>query len=128
MLATTGAGAPLAATAAALVALRSASAGSAPLSPESKMDTGEVDWAVLEESANHVEDVIYRRSRVALYEGAPRSLVEPVAQRMTQLLGWDARTKDAELRTVRNRLAADLAFGAESVYVGATGHTAAVRG
>ncbi len=102
--------------------------GSAPLSTESKMVTGEVDWAVLEESANHVEDVIYRRSRVALYEGASRSLVEPVAQRMTQLLGWDARTKDAELRTVRNRLAADLAFGPEPVYLGATGHTAAVRG
>ena len=92
------------------------------------MVTGEVDWAVRYEGANHVEDVIYRRSRTALYELAPRTLVEPVALRMTTMLGWDARTKDAELRTVRNRLATDLAFGAESVYVGAAGHTAAVRG
>lgn len=102
--------------------------GTTPLAEDGSMLSGEVDWAVLHEAAHHVEDVLYRRARAALYGTRPRALVEPVANRMQALLGWDARTRDSELRGVRNRLASDLAFGADSVYVGAAGQAAAAKG
>ena len=91
------------------------------------MVSGEIDWAVHSEAAHHVEDVVYRRARVALYDVHPRSVVEAVADRMQALLGWDVRRRDEELSVVRNRLASDLAFGADSVYVGAAGQAAPAK-
>ena len=102
--------------------------GTARVSTRSRMLSGEIDWAVHSEAAHRVEDVIYRRARVALYEVDPRSAVEAVADRMQALLGWDARRRDDELSVVRNRLASDLAFGADSVYVGAAGQAAPAKG
>ena len=72
--------------------------------------TGEVDWAVAVEGATSVEDIIYRRTRVALYDLQARTMVEGVAHRMGALLGWDESRVAAELRQVRNRLAEDLHF------------------
>jgi glycerol-3-phosphate dehydrogenase len=90
--------------------------GSAPLCPQDPNPrSGEVDWAVAREGALDLEDLVYRRLRSALYDPAARqALLEPAAQRMATLLGWDAARCDAEVRAVRQRLADDLAFQKET--------------
>jgi glycerol-3-phosphate dehydrogenase len=88
-----------------------AAAGVVPLAPEAPVVEGEIDWAVRNEAAARVEDVVYRRTRAALYEpAAARAIVEPVAARMARLLGWDARRTRDEIEGTRTRLAADLEF------------------
>ena len=76
---------------------------------------GEVDWAIDVEGATDALDVVYRRTRAALYEpDAREALVAPVAVRMAARLGWsDEETRD-QTRAVRDRLAADLAFREET--------------
>ena len=72
---------------------------------------GEVDWAVTREAAASVEDVLYRRTRAALFEPEARNTVaEPIARRMATLLGWSDEKTSAELGNARARLAADLDF------------------
>ena len=78
------------------------------------MLAGEVDWAVAREAAATVEDVLYRRTRAALYEPDARSaIVAPLAARMAGLLGWSAEKSEAEVAHARARLDADLAFAGE---------------
>jgi len=88
--------------------------GAESLSPGAPVIRGEVDWAVTREAAAHVEDVLYRRTRAALFEPEARTAIaEPIAARMRALLGWDAARSASELSEVRARLAADLDFGNE---------------
>jgi glycerol-3-phosphate dehydrogenase len=71
----------------------------------------EVDWAVQAEAAASLEDVIYRRLRVAYYvPDAREAALEPVAERMGRLLGWSDEHKRHEIAHTRARLAADLDF------------------
>jgi glycerol-3-phosphate dehydrogenase len=73
---------------------------------------GEIDWGVLKEGAARVEDVVYRRTRAALYEPEAASrIVEPVAGRMAELLGWNQQHVGEETQQTRKRLASDLSFG-----------------
>jgi glycerol-3-phosphate dehydrogenase len=75
---------------------------------------GEVDWAVECEGAATVEDVLYRRTRAAVWEPQSRELlVEPVARRMRQLLGWTEERAEQECRSTRARFAGELAFQEE---------------
>jgi glycerol-3-phosphate dehydrogenase len=75
---------------------------------------GEVDWAVRNEAAATVEDVVYRRTRVALFEPDARNQVAaPIAERMAALLGWSAEKKAEEIARANARLAADLDFADE---------------
>jgi glycerol-3-phosphate dehydrogenase len=72
---------------------------------------GEVDWAVMHEGAATVEDVLYRRTRAALYEAEAReSIAAPIAARMQALLGWSEGHAAEQLAGARARLAADLDF------------------
>ena len=88
--------------------------GAEPLAPGAPVAAGEVDWAVRHEAAATVEDVLYRRTRVALFEPEARSsIAEPLAQRMAVLCGWSAEKTAAELARARARLAADLDFADE---------------
>jgi glycerol-3-phosphate dehydrogenase len=85
--------------------------GAAPLADESPMLEGEVDWAVQEESAGRLEDVIYRRTRMALYDAdATPPIVEPAAKRMASLLNWDPGRTEDEIARTRARLAEDVQF------------------
>lgn len=85
--------------------------GPEPLAPGAPVLAGEVDWAVSREAAAGVEDVLYRRTRAALYEPEARgAIVAPLAARMARLLGWSAEKTEAEVAHARARLAADLAF------------------
>jgi glycerol-3-phosphate dehydrogenase len=71
----------------------------------------EIDFAVRKEGAATLEDLLYRRLRTSLYAGSGReTAVLPAAERMADLLGWDAARKQAEVRGVRGQLMADLAF------------------
>lgn len=72
---------------------------------------GEIDWAIEREGACRVEDVVYRRTRVPLYDpGAPAALAGPVAERMASRLGWSDERRASELSALRGHLADDLSF------------------
>jgi glycerol-3-phosphate dehydrogenase len=85
--------------------------GAEPLVPGARLLAGEVDWAVCEEGAVTVEDVLYRRNRSAYWAPAvAREAVEPVARRMAGLLGWPDERVREEVSATRARLARDLEF------------------
>src|SRR5690606_35415946 len=72
---------------------------------------GEIEHAIAVEAARTLEDVVYRRTRAALYDpDAREALVAPAATHMAARLGWSTERVAAEQAHVRARLAADLAF------------------
>ena len=84
------------------------------LAPSAPVFEGEVSWAVRSEGAATLEDVLYRRTRVALYEPDCReALVEPIARQMAGLLDWSEPRVEKEIERARARLAADLEFEPE---------------
>ncbi len=86
--------------------------GTTPLAEDAPVLAGEIDWGVQKEGAARVEDVVYRRTRAALYEPeVARRIVQPVAERMGELLGWGQKQVDEEAEETRGRLASDLSFG-----------------
>jgi len=88
--------------------------GSDALVPGGRVRSAEVDWAVREEGALHLDDLISRRLRAPLY--LPREvegLLEPAAARMATLLDWDAARRESEIAHVTSGLARDLAFRKE---------------
>ena len=89
--------------------------GRRPLVAGAAVLEGEVEWAIDVEGALDALDVVYRRTRAALYDPDARAaLAEPVAQRMALRLGWSAEHTTEQTRAVRERLAADLAFREET--------------
>jgi glycerol-3-phosphate dehydrogenase len=85
--------------------------GVTPVAEQAPVLQGEIDWSVMKEGAARLEDVVYRRTRVALYdpEAGPR-IVEPAARRMADLLGWNPQRISDEVERTRGRMAADLSF------------------
>ena len=84
--------------------------GAAPLVGEGPVLAGEVSWSIEVEGAARVEDVLYRRTRSAIYDPDVReALVTPVARRMAEILHWDAGRTEGEMARVHARLTADLA-------------------
>jgi len=89
--------------------------GTEPLLPGAPILASEVDWAVEHEAACSVEDVLYRRMCSVWYvPGAREDTVEPVAERMAALLGWDAVRTRKEVSECKARLAYELSFLARS--------------
>jgi glycerol-3-phosphate dehydrogenase len=87
--------------------------GAEPLVTGGEVLRGEVDWAVTVEAAADLEDVVYRRTRAAWYRPSEReALLAPAAERMGELLGWDAAERDAQIARVRALLEHELAFRA----------------
>jgi glycerol-3-phosphate dehydrogenase len=85
--------------------------GAEPLVAGGDARTGEVEWAVRVDGARGVEDVLYRRTRIALYAAEGRqAAAEAIGARMAALLGWDAARAADEVARARKKLAADLAF------------------
>ncbi|MGK0461382.1 MAG: glycerol-3-phosphate dehydrogenase, partial [Candidatus Azotimanducaceae bacterium] len=81
--------------------------------PEGTVFDGEVTWAIEEEGAQSLEDVLYRRTRAALYSPEESiELVIPVADLMASHLGWSADRRDQEVANMNRLLAADLSFRA----------------
>jgi glycerol-3-phosphate dehydrogenase len=72
---------------------------------------GEVDWAVCVEGAVTLEDVLYRRTRAAWYDPEARQvLVEPIAERMSRLLGWGPSRASEQEGWVRARMESERSF------------------
>lgn len=85
--------------------------GAEPLIDGEPVLAGEVDWAVDVEAATTLEDVVYRRTRLAWYVPARRDeLCTAVAERMAARLGWTAEERAAQEVGVRERFADELAF------------------
>ena len=84
--------------------------GSDALYPDAACVLGEVRWAIEQEGAARLEDMLYRRTRLPLYGLDPQRAVEPLAEQMAQVLGWDASRKAEEIRHTNARLADDLGF------------------
>ena len=72
---------------------------------------GEIAWAVEQEAATGLEDVIYRRTRAALYCGREcDGLLAPTARELQARLGWSDAERQAQIDSVRGQLNGDLAF------------------
>lgn len=85
--------------------------GSEPIVPGTAVVTGEVDHALDVEGAVTLADVVYRRTRAALYDPDARdAMVSPSAARMAARLAWTSERTTREIAAVREQLAADLAF------------------
>ena len=87
------------------------SKGKESLLPNGSVFDGEVAWAIEEEGAQSLEDVLYRRTRAALYSPVESlELVDPIAEIMAVRLGWNPERKEREVAKVNQLLAADLDF------------------
>lgn len=72
---------------------------------------GEVRWAIDTEGARSLEDILYRRMRLASFEP---DLVDAALPSITdyaaELLGWDVDKRRSEEAAIRERLSGDLHF------------------
>ena len=89
--------------------------GSTPVVEGGTVVTGEIRWAVEQEAAATLEDVLYRRTRAALYESREcEALLEPVSRELQTRLGWTDEHRTGQVALVRARLQHDLAFKSEA--------------
>jgi glycerol-3-phosphate dehydrogenase len=89
--------------------------GSTPVVEGGTVVTGEIRWAVEQEAAATLEDVIYRRTRAALYESREcEALLEPVSRELQTRLEWTDEHRTGQVALVRARLQHDLAFKSEA--------------
>jgi glycerol-3-phosphate dehydrogenase len=86
--------------------------GAAPIHPSSRCVVGEVRWAVEHEGAATLEDLLYRRTRLPLYDLDAREAIEPLAALLGDALGWDEARRREEIGLVHARLDDDLGFQA----------------
>lgn len=87
------------------------SLGAARLVESAPVLAGEVGWAIDVEAATTLEDVVYRRTLAAWFLPSHRSdLAEVIADRMAVLLGWSPQEREAQVRAVQQRFAAEVAF------------------
>jgi glycerol-3-phosphate dehydrogenase len=84
--------------------------GAQPIVPGARCVAGEVRWAVEREGAATLEDLVYRRTRLPLYELDTPATVEALAQVMGEVLGWSDAQRADEIAQVRARLDDDLRF------------------
>jgi glycerol-3-phosphate dehydrogenase len=86
--------------------------GAQPIYPDSGCVDGEVRFAIEQEGAANLEDLLYRRTRLPLYGLDPRKAIEPLATRMAVVLGWDAERQKRDIEHANGRLDDDLGFQA----------------
>lgn len=75
----------------------------------------EIDWAINEECALGLEDVVYRRLRIPWFrpeESMP--VANAAADALTSALGWSSQRRECELQALAERLRADLAFRSDA--------------
>ena len=81
------------------------------IAPGAKMILGQVHWAVAQEYAQTLEDVVYRRLRTPLYEPSLSGRgLERISELMAEMLGWDESERLHQLDQTRRLLAADQHF------------------
>ena len=80
------------------------SLGQEPLVPNGLVLKGEINWAVEQEFALTLEDVLYRRTRAALYRpGELPGLLEPAVEVMGGLLDWNNSKRLDEVAKVQRQ-------------------------
>ncbi|HLT40887.1 MAG TPA: glycerol-3-phosphate dehydrogenase/oxidase [Enhygromyxa sp.] len=84
--------------------------GSRPIFPGARAIIGEVRWAVEREGAATLEDLFYRRARLPMFWADATRAVEPLANLLSERLGWNHRVRAAEIERVERQLGADLGF------------------
>jgi glycerol-3-phosphate dehydrogenase len=89
--------------------------GQNPIAQDLPVLTGEVVWALRQESAKTLEDVVYRRLGLPLYqpEQAGASLTA-ISLLMSHHLGWDEHRRLREVEQTAARLKTDLVFESNS--------------
>jgi glycerol-3-phosphate dehydrogenase len=81
---------------------------SQPLTQGSHVLSGEVKWAVRQEGATNLEDVLYRRTRAAYYRPSEvNEILEPASILLGSELGWTESKRIEECDSVRSRLLQD---------------------
>ncbi len=81
---------------------------SQPIAPGSHVFSGEVKWAVRQEGATDLEDVIYRRTRAAYYRPSEvEEILEPASVLLAVELDWAENRRNEECESVRARLKQD---------------------
>lgn len=68
---------------------------------------GEIAWAVHTEAAQTLEDLVYRRTRLAMFESVQASTLTAIADTAAPLLGWDEAQQGRQLAQVQKRLDQD---------------------
>ncbi|TVT25122.1 glycerol-3-phosphate dehydrogenase/oxidase [Amycolatopsis acidiphila] len=82
----------------------------APVPGAEKHLKAEIRYAATHEGALHIDDVLARRTRVSIECGdRGTEAAEAVAGLMGDVLGWDARTRDAEVEAYSERVSAERA-------------------
>ncbi len=82
-----------------------------PVAKGSRIFCGEVDWAIIHDSALTLEDVLYRRLRTVWFE--PDEVVQvlqAIASRMANQLGWSEEEKTRQIELVNTQILRDNAF------------------
>ena len=81
-----------------------------PLAAAPQYLRAEIRYAALKEAALHLEDVLARRTRIAIeYSHRGVDCAREVAEIMADVLGWDGATTDREVKTYIDRVAAEIA-------------------
>ena len=82
--------------------------GAESVAPGSSMVAGEIVWAINNESAFTLEDLLYRRTRSIYYTpGDVEAIIEPAAKQMGAALGWSGARIQAECDNVRGLISQD---------------------
>jgi glycerol-3-phosphate dehydrogenase len=85
--------------------------GETPTPITSAVFSEEIRWAVHEESALNLEDVVYRRLRIPWFRPEETADVAAAAARILAAeFNWTSARCDCELRALQERVNADLAF------------------
>ncbi len=86
--------------------------GETVIAPGIPIFKGEVIWALEQEYAKTLEDVIYRRLRLPLYHPLiAEQSCEPLSQLMASRLRWDEPKRIEQVEVTLKQLKADLMFG-----------------
>jgi glycerol-3-phosphate dehydrogenase len=82
-----------------------------PLIEKGMVLRAEVIWAVRQEGASSLQDVLYRRTGAVFYcpDELP-AIIEPVSRLMTAELGWSEKMRITEVERMRNRFRCDSDF------------------
>ena len=71
----------------------------------------EIRWSLVNEGLVHLEDLLYRRLRVAWFDPTEvEAVLLAGADIMSEHLHWSEATRDAEIDATRTRLSQDLGF------------------
>ena len=81
-----------------------------PIADGSSVLRGEISWAINVEGALTLEDIVYRRTRIAWFSTNRIALVEPIAAIAATGLGWSDAETTAQITHVTQLMAAELAF------------------